>query len=274
MVEQFIEIGAGIRTRIRDTGGVGTPLVLVHGLANGIEIWDRIWSRLAARYRLIAFDLPGFGLADRPADAAYDGAFFAEQLARLFDALGLEHAHIVGSSLGASVAVRFAARHPGRTERLVLAAPGGFGRKTNLLTRAPALPWIGSWLGRPTPANNRLTLRLAIHDRAQITPDLVEITNRYARVPGSAHSFVRSLQTGVRLSGSRDPREMAALAAQVESPALVLWGRQDRVFPAAYAARAAALLPRGRALLIDRCGHYPHWEQPDIFAAAVEDFLA
>lgn len=274
MEERFVKLGAGVRTRVRDSGGESMPLVLVHGLANSIEIWERVWPRLAGPYRLIAFDLPGFGQADRPAGADYDGAFFAEQLAGLLDALELERAHVAGSSLGASVAVRFAAGHPGRVDRLVLAAPGGFGRKTNMLMRAPALPWIGSWLGRPTPANNRLTLRLAIHDPAQITPGLVEITNRYADLPGSARSFVRTLQTGVRLSGSRDPREMAALAARVESPALVLWGRQDRVFPAAYAARAAALLPDARALLIDRCGHYPHWEQPDIFAAAVEDFLA
>jgi len=67
---------------------------------------------------------------------------------------------------------------------------------------------------------------------------------------------------------------MAELARRVEAPALVLWGRQDRVFPLRNAARATELLPDARAILIDGCGHYPHWEQPDIFVAAVEEFLA
>jgi pimeloyl-ACP methyl ester carboxylesterase len=53
----------------------------------------------------------------------------------------------------------------------------------------------------------------------------------------------------------------------------VVWGKQDRVFPAVQARRAVELLPRSELLLIDRCGHYPHWEQPDIFASAVERFL-
>jgi len=271
---RFLELPTGPRTRLIDTGGDGVPVVLVHGLANSIEIWSKVLPLLGERRRVIAFDLPGFGQADRPADAAYDSAFFAAQLAALFDTLELGRAHLVGSSLGASVAIRFAAARPECVDRLVLAAPGGFGRRTSLLMRAPALPLIGSWLARPTPANNRLTLRLAIHDPRLITPELVEITDRYASLPGSNRSFVRTLQTGVNLLGSTHLDEMAALARRVEAPALVLWGRQDRVFPPRNAARAAALLPDARSLLIDACGHYPHWEQPDIFVAAVEEFLA
>jgi pimeloyl-ACP methyl ester carboxylesterase len=257
-----------------DTGGTGVPVILVHGLANSIEIWSRVLPALARGHRVIAFDLPGFGQADRPRQAAYDTRFFGAQLEALFDTLGLSRANVVGSSLGASVAVRFAAENLERVDRLVLAAPGGFGRQTNLLMRAPALPLIGSWLGRPTARNNRLTLRLAIHDRRQITRELVAITNEYARMPGSDRSFVRTLQSGVSLLGSTSAREMGSLAPLVKSPALILWGKQDRVFPARYAARAAALLPHSRVRLIDACGHYPHWEQPNIFIDAVEEFLA
>lgn len=265
-------LGNGERTRIRDTGGDAPALVLVHGLANSIEIWDRILPRLSRRFRVIALDLPGFGQASRP-DAAYDAAFFADQIAAVFDTLALPHAHLVGSSLGASVILRFSERHLDRIDRAVLAAPGGFGRRTHPLMRLPALPLIGSALGRPTPFNNGLTLKLAMHDPRQATSELRELTNRYARVPGSERSFVRTLQTGVGLLGSKDCAGVARLATRLDRPTLVVWGRQDRVFPPAYAARAASLLPQSSLCLIDRCGHYPHWEQPDVFAAAVEDFL-
>ena len=146
-------------------------------------------------------------------------------------------------------------------------------RRTNPLMRIPALPVIGQWLGRPTPSNNRLTLRLAMYDRAQITPELLEITNRHALVPGSNLSFVRSLATGVGLLGGRHVDRVARTAARLDRPALVVWGRQDRVFPPAYAKRAASLLPQSMLCMIDRCGHYPHWERPEVFAAAVEGFL-
>jgi pimeloyl-ACP methyl ester carboxylesterase len=228
---------------------------------------------LGKRFRLIAFDLPGFGEADRP-NAAYDSTFFSDQLLALLDTLGLERAHLVGSSLGASIIIRFAANHLERVDRAALAAPGGFGRRTHPLMRLPALPLVGSWLGRPSPSNNALTLRLAMHDRHHITAELLELTNAHARIAGSERSFVRTLQAGVGLLGSKHRADVAADAARLERPTLLLWGKQDRVFPARNAPRAAALLPQARLKLIDRCGHYPHWEQPDIFAAAVLDFLA
>lgn len=268
----FLNLVTGERTRIRDTGGDLPALVLVHGLANSIEIWDRVAPRLEQRFRVISFDLPGFGAASRP-DAAYDAAFFADQLRALLDTIGLARAHLVGSSLGASVIVRLADRSLDRIDRMVLAAPGGFGRRTHPLMRLPALPLIGDYLGRPTSFNNALTLKLAIHDPADITPELLEWTNRYAAIPGSERSFVRTLQSGVGVFGSKDRKGVARIAARLDRPALVVWGRQDRVFPPAYAHQAAALLPRSTLCLIDHCGHYPQWEQPDVFGDAVEEFL-
>ena len=128
MKTETIALANGLSTRLVDTGS-GPPVVLVHGLANAIEIWGRVMPRLAMRFRVIAFDLPGFGEASRP-DAAYDGTFFAAQLKALFDRLGLERAHLVGNSLGASAIVHFSGIALERIDRAVLAAPGGFGRRT------------------------------------------------------------------------------------------------------------------------------------------------
>jgi pimeloyl-ACP methyl ester carboxylesterase len=268
----MIKLVNGLTTRVLDTRGDKPTLVLIHGLANSIEIWGRVLPRLTDRFRVVAFDLPGFGQADRPV-AAYDAPFFVEQLKVLLDTLEIARAHLVGSSLGASVIVRFSAANLKRIDRAVLAAPGGFGRVTHPLMRLPALPVVGDWLGRPTPVNNQLALRLAIHDRRNVTPELVEQTNRYARAPGSDLSFVRTLQTGVGLLGVRERDSFERLARKFDRPALVVWGRQDRVFPSPQSERAAALLPLSERILIDECGHYPQWEQPDVFATVVDHFL-
>lgn len=269
-----VQLANGLSTRVLDTGGAGRAVVLIHGLANSIEIWDRVLPALAARFRVVAFDLPGFGQASRPSTAAYDAAFFADQLRALLDTLEIEQAHLVGSSLGASMIVRFSGQALQRIDKAVLAAPGGFGREANLLMRSPALPLIGEALGRPTPFNNALTLRLAMHDQRHVTPELLALTNRYASLPGSERSFVRTLRTGVGLLGVKERDSFEALARRLNRPTLVLWGRQDRVFPTRQSERAVALLPKSRRVLIDRCGHYPHWEQPEAFVSAVEEFLA
>ena len=269
----MIKLANGLKTRVLDTRGDKPTLVLIHGLANAIEIWSRVLPRLTERFRVIAFDLPGFGQADRPV-AAYDSAFFVEQLKALLDTLQIGRAHLVGSSLGASVIVRFSDENLERIDRAVLAAPGGFGRETHPVMRFPALPVVGDWLGRPTPANNALTLRLAIHDRRKVTRELIEQTNQYARVRGSDLSFVRTLQTGVGLFGVRERDSFELLARRFARPALVVWGGQDRVFPTRQSERAAMLLPLSERLLIDHCGHYPHWEQPEVFATAVDRFLS
>lgn len=268
-----VTLANGLSTRVLDTGGDKPTLVLLHGLANAIEIWDRVLPSLAERFRVVAFDLPGFGEASRP-DAAYDSPFFVEQMKALLDTLAIERAHLVGSSLGASVIVRFSAQNLHRIDKAVLAAPGGFGRETDLLMCPAALPLIGEALGRPTPFNNKLTLRLAIHDPKNVTPELIALTNRYAALPGSERSFPRTLRTGVGLLGVKERDSFEALARRLDRPTLVLWGRQDRVFPMRQSDRAMALLPWAERVLIDACGHYPHWEQPEAFVSAIEAFLA
>ena len=85
-------------------------------------------------------------------------------------------------------------------------------------------------------------------------------------------SFVRTLQAGVGLYGSRDHDAIEQIARNFAAPALIVWGRNDRVFPAAQAERAASLLPRSEILLVDDCGHYPQWEHPEVFAEAVKKF--
>lgn len=273
MREQTIKLADEVSTRVLDTGARGVPIILVHGLANSLEIWSRILPVLAAHRRVILFDLPGFGLAERPA-GAYDTTFFVRHLAGLLDSLELEHADLVGNSLGGSVALHFAAANKQRVRRLVVAAPGGFGPGTHPIMRVAALPLIGGWLARPTPANNRRTLRLALHDRTNLTAELQALTDLHAAVPGSRRSFVRTLQAGVGLFGARNCEETAQAARSLDQPVLVAWGRQDRVFPSENAERALTLLPAGKLCLIDRCGHYPHWEQPEIFAHASLEFLS
>ena len=272
MKTRRVRIGPDISTRVFDSGGGGRPVVLVHGLAASIEIWSRALPFLVARRRVIAFDLPGFGEADRP-DARYDAPFFVDALRGLLDSLGIDRAHLVGSSLGASLVVRFAARHLDRIDRSVLAAPGGFGAAVHPFLQVPTLPFVGFALAAPMRATTAIAVGLAMHDPANATADLVETSYRHARAPGGHRAFVRTLKAVISPLGVRDRAGFERDARTFLRPTLIVWGEQDRLFPVRQSEAARRVLPDATLARIDACGHYPHWENPRRFAELVDAHL-
>jgi pimeloyl-ACP methyl ester carboxylesterase len=270
---RHIVLSTGLSTRVLDTGGGGPAVILIHGLAASIEIWERIIPQLAKICRVIAFDLPGYGEADRP-DAAYDAPFFVAQLRAVMDAFSLERAHLIGSSLGASLIVRFAENNLDRIATAVLAAPGGFGRGVHPFLRVPTVPIIGYQMGRPLKPTNIFAVRLAMADQRNATEDLINIADRYSKMPGGHRAFVRTLKAVIGPLGVKDRDSFEAQAQKIDRPTLVVWGKQDRLFSHRQSDRAMQLLPNATLLMLDRCGHYPQWEQPDEFLSAVKAHLS
>lgn len=258
----------GTRSRLFDTGGELPVVLLVHGLANSIEIWEPLVSRMRTKFRVIAFDLPGFGEADRP-DVDYGLEYFSRQLSAFVEQMNIHDFNLVGYSLGGSIAIRFASQYPERLKKLVIAAPGGFGRKTHWTMRLPSLPLVGALLGYPSRLNTRLTLKLAIHDPVKITAELSTTMIRHAARAGSWKSYLRTLRQGVGLWGVKGRQSAIVNASLIKSQVLLVWGDQDRVFPLQHSQRLLDTLPRAELKIFESCGHYPHWEFPQLFADTV-----
>lgn len=107
----------GIRTRYRHWGRTGPPIVLVHGAFESADTWDRVAPLLAARHRVYALDLTGWGYSARR--GPYEAGHQAAQVLGLLDALRLDRATLVGHSTGAGVVAAAALRAPGRVGGLV-----------------------------------------------------------------------------------------------------------------------------------------------------------
>jgi len=116
--------GRGITLRYRDWGGSGTPVVLLHGLASSLTIWNFVAPLLAERSRVVAVDQRGHGLSSKP-DDGYTFEDVCGDLAAFVQLLALERPVIVGHSWGGSVAVRFGYDYPELRRGLVL-VDGGF----------------------------------------------------------------------------------------------------------------------------------------------------
>ncbi|MBS0926809.1 alpha/beta fold hydrolase, partial [Klebsiella michiganensis] len=99
--------------------GSGTPLTLLHGISSGAASWHK--QMALPGYRVLAWDMPGYGESPMLATARADAGDYADALARMLDRAGVQKTVLVGHSLGALVAAAFAARYPQRVRYLVLA---------------------------------------------------------------------------------------------------------------------------------------------------------
>jgi pimeloyl-ACP methyl ester carboxylesterase len=246
----------------------GEPVVLIHGLGpNGAHDWANVVSALAARHEVFAVDLPGFGLSDKRNElyspehyAAFIEKAVAPRVGRPFT--------LVGHSMGAAIALGYAAAHRERVKRLVLAdmagilqgpvyaeslAKFGIGQMTGMPAGAP---WLDTVLGRMIarienmPISREMILRTPAMRQNMLRGD----PNLIAAFALGEHDFSEALRT-------------------VAAPTLLIWGNEDRVAPLRTAEIARALIPGARLELIANAGHTPQADDPARFNALVLEHL-
>jgi pimeloyl-ACP methyl ester carboxylesterase len=272
--DRYIQVGP-IRTRYWAAGDAGTTVLLVHGLACHVEDWAENIHALAGRHRVYALDMVGCGRSDKPR-----GSYTLSRLVRFVGdfmrALNIERASLVGHSLGGAVALLFAQSFPQQVEKLVLVNSAGLGREVDLLLRASSLPVAGRWLTRPRREGVARYLLKATYDPAIVTSELVEASYQLAALPGAQRALLATLRAVIDLGGIRRAvyRPILDNLAHIAAPCLVIWGRQDRILPAAHAAVAGAKIPGAGVHVFDRCGHFTQWERPEEFNTLMQEFLA
>lgn len=116
--------GDGVKIQVAVWEGKGKPILCVHGLTANCRCWDLIASSLSPRHKVLAIDLRGRGLSDSP-PSGYSVETHCKDILALMDDQGLERPVLMGHSLGAFISLFFAAKHPGRVDRLILVDGGG-----------------------------------------------------------------------------------------------------------------------------------------------------
>lgn len=247
------------------------PLVLLHGVGSNARSFSGVFSELATTRRLVAWDAPGYG-GSAPLDKQYPTADdYADALVRLLDWLGIEHLDLLGHSMGALIAGRFAIRFADRVGRLVLSSPA-------LGNAAPAgLPLAPSAQARIDGLIDEGNEAFA----AKRGPRLV-----YRRTDAALVAEVVGAMAQVRMPGYAQAchllscSNLIADAAHIRTPTLVMVGAQDEITPAPNCRRVFdALLAASPTLghrfeQIDTAGHAVAQEQPGAMARLIMTFLA
>jgi pyruvate dehydrogenase E2 component (dihydrolipoamide acetyltransferase) len=252
----------GRRISYAGTGQDGDVVLLVHGYGGDRNSWLFLQEPLAARHRVYALDLPGHGTSSKDVgDGSVDT--LADAVLGVLGAIGAEHAHLVGHSLGGAVAVATAARDPGRISSLTLIAPSGFGPEINA-------GYLRGFAGAQTRRELKPIVGQLFADESLVTRQVVDDLLAYKRLDGveaALHTLVDMLLDGdtQRIDSTA---ALAALGGAV--PVTVVWGSADRIIPAAQADSA----PGAVRHLLEGTGHMPHLERPSEVQAAIEETIA
>lgn len=294
----------GLEIFYREAGSPSSPtLLLLHGFPTSSHMFRNLIPALADRYHLVAPDFPGYGNSSMPAVDAFDYTF--DRLAQITDKLtvklGLERYSLYLMDYGAPVGFRLATAHPERVQTLIIQNGNAYDegldndfwepikaywKDRSAVNRGLDNPWwknVKAAFKQPEMANEhalRFLLSLdatrwqylnGARDKEAISPDNWHVTQRLLDRPGNQEIQLQLFYD----YGSNPPLypKWQAYMRQHQPPALIVWGANDEIFPAAGAHPYKRDLKTIEFHLLDT-GHFALEEDGDVIARLMRDFLA
>ena len=248
------------------------PVVLLHGITGHARVWDHLAERLAPRHRVLALDQRGHGDSDPPPDDDYRVGTMADDVAAFVGSLRLDRFALLGHSMGGRIAIKYAADHAARLERLVIVDIGpdinlaGLQRVRDMMANAPerieSEEWAVEYIRRANPLQDVDMLRERVRHGLRRAPD-GELTWKYAK----------GLRDMMR-EGRRDAVDLWEPLPRIPCPTLIVRGAESDILSAEVAKKMAERLPDGRVVEIAGAGHTVPADRPEEFVRQIRAFLA
>ena len=245
--------------------------MFVHGIFFDHTTWSGVARALGDEFKVVAPDLPGFGESEKPPSTRfpYGVDSFTEAVADLYAGLGLGRVAVVGHGVGGAVALTLAARHPELVSQLVLVDALCYETPRGLERRLAQVPVLGSFVFRQLWG--RTAFRAFFRERllspaAPMPTERIDYYYDQFNTPAARGSALATLRA------TTDSRSVVAQTGRINTPALVVWGRHDKVFPAGFGQRLAREIHGCGFELLDT-GHSPQEERPEMLAQVIRAFL-
>ena len=247
------------------------PVVLLHGITGHARVWDHLAERLAPRHRVVVLDQRGHGDSDPAPDDDYRVGTMADDVAAFVGSLRLDRFALLGHSMGGRIAIKYAADHAARLERLVIVDIGpdinlaGLQRVRDMMANAPerieSEEWAVEYIRRANPLQDVDMLRERVRHGLRRAPD-GELTWKYAK----------GLRDMMR-EGRRDAVDLWEPLPRIPCPTLIVRGAESDILSAEVAKQMAERLPDGRVVEIAGAGHTVPADRPEEFVRQIRAFL-
>jgi pimeloyl-ACP methyl ester carboxylesterase len=260
----FISID-DMNVHYRDVGK-GEAILLIHGTGASLHTWEKWIDILSPGYRVISFDLPGFGLTGPDPNHNYQISRYTAILDSLMAKLKIDSFHIAGNSLGGLVAWRYTTQFPEKILSLNLIDAAGLpqtGKKPPFIFQLAKLPVLSTLLQKITPKSIIKKSMLDVYKNDQLVTE--KLIDRYFELSlreGNRTAFVK------RMSQLNEKLVVSDLK-NITVPVLIQWGKDDRWIPLANAFEFQKLIPNAELIIYDS-GHVPMEENP---METVKDYM-
>jgi pimeloyl-ACP methyl ester carboxylesterase len=282
---EYVNSSIGPLHRV-DFGGDGDLIVLVHGLGGSTTNWIAVADGLARYGRVLALDLPGFGLS--PPGPDYRLETHREAVESFIEMEG-PPATLIGNSTGGLIAQMVAAHRPDLVSRLLLVAPASppvlpdprLDWPTAIRLALQATPGFGNAYGRRfinshTPEELvRLSMEMITHRRGRVPVEVIEASVDMARIrkelPWSAEATASTASSIAAFYARRS--EHVRMIRAITAPTLVVQGVSDHIVSPTAVERICRLRPDWKLVQMEDTGHTPQMDAPLRFLAEVEPWL-
>lgn len=243
-------------------------VILIHGYLSSTFSFRRLIPLLTKNYAVAAIDLPGFGESEKTKSFIYSLANYGKLILSLLKKNRLDNVILVGHSMGGQVALQAAKQAPQRVKKLILLASSGYMKPfSHRLVALSYIPFFTHLVRKMFEKRDaREIIREVVFDPAIIDDHMV---NTYVH-PMEDKAFYRSLVGLLRHHGGDLTTEQLAL---IPTPALLLWGRNDRIVPPHIGERLVGDLPNAALKVYEQTGHLVPEERPAEVYLDIETFL-
>jgi pimeloyl-ACP methyl ester carboxylesterase len=287
---RMLSLAGGEQVYVAETGpsgqAGGEPVLCVHGMSGAATNWTDFMAELAPDYDCKALDLPGSGFSPPPAQrGGYSITALAGTVARLIEALDTGPVHLVGNSMGGAVCIRVAAARPDLVRTLTLVSPmlpDRRFRRELLEFPLAALPVLGTRMMRRIqrlPPENRVVgvVATCFYDPGAMHPErfMLEVAElrRRDKLGYAAVTLSRAARTLVAETLRPRRYSLWRAASQVRVPALVIFGRHDKLVSPRLAAPAARAFRDATVVVLPRTGHVAQMEHPALVAERFREMV-
>jgi pimeloyl-ACP methyl ester carboxylesterase len=255
----------GLSIAYRDEGN-GPPVLFIHGHPFNQSMWDPQVAALTWKYRVITFDLRGYGASEVPTAEATTLETMASDINALLDHLSIPTAVIAGLSMGGQIAMAFAEQYPHRLSGLILAAtfPQSDTPEAAATRRTTADRFINQ--GSVLPGGEMLPKLIAPASLKKNPEIAVDVFTMIARTPPAG--------AAAALRGRALRKDYTASLRCITVPTLIAVGTEDSYITVDVAKQMHQSIPNSRLEIFEGIGHLPNLEAPDRFNATLHDYLA